>query len=58
MDLKFEQKKKSTEKRICLKRRALPWLTGLDAGLMLPSPGFKPMPVCMMDTVPLGKVFH
>jgi hypothetical protein len=61
MDFKFEQKKKLTKIRICPKQRALPWLTGLVADLMLPSPGFKPMPVCvkfMKDTVPLGQDFH
>ena len=58
MDFKFEQKKKSTKIRICLKHRALPWLTGLVAGLILPSPGFKTMPACVMDTVPLGQDFH
>jgi hypothetical protein len=61
MDFKFEQKKKSTKIRICLKHRALPWFTGLVAGLTLPSPGFKTMPACvkfMMDTVPLEQDFH
>jgi hypothetical protein len=60
MDFKCEQKNKSTKIRICLKHRALPWLTGLVAGLMLPSPGCVPMPGCvkfMVDEVPMGQDF-
>jgi hypothetical protein len=58
MDLKCEQKKKSTKTHIFLNHRALPWHIGSVAGLVLPSPGFKTTPVCvkfMVDTVPLGQ---
>jgi len=59
--LNVNRKRNQQKYLFVFKHRALPLFTGLVAGLMLSSTGFKPMPACvkfMMDAVPLGQDFY